>query len=60
MSNRVFSYQSLKRMVTEVSAIIADNDSGAPNREKIFSYKNLTTTLLSLVLLTIASTYLDK
>jgi len=32
---------------------------GAPNREKIFFFKNLTTTLLSLVLLATTSTHLD-
>jgi len=53
----IFSHKSFKRSVAEMSATITDYSTRDSEVQKMFSFKNLTTTLLSFVLLGIASTH---
>ena len=55
----IFSHKSVKSSIVEMSDIIADFGSRGSEAKKMFSFKNFMTTLLSLVLLGMASTHLD-
>ena len=59
MSYGILSHKSFKRSITKVSAIISDDSTRGSKREKMFSFKNFMTTLLSLVLQGMASIHLD-
>jgi len=59
VSYDILSHKSFKGSIAKVSTIMTDDSRGVPKREKMFSFKNFMTTLLSLVLLGMASTHLD-
>ena len=59
MFNTIFSHEVFERFVTEVRTPSLIMDFGTPDLEKMFAFKNLSTTLWSLVLQGIASTHLD-
>ena len=59
VSNDIFTHEGFERFIVEMYAIITDYCGGPPKREKIVSFKNLTTILLSFVLQGMASAHLD-